>query len=348
MMDAAMIDAAMMDALGGGPMPAHALLAADRPASAAAARRRPADHLGSCPSPELLLSLQRTAGNAAVRSRFGHEPEVAVRPVTQPAVQRCGPVPCDCSAVQRAEYESEHDPSEPDRVDGASEETTGVQRVAEGPQSGGTTWSSEVPVGPSARNQSTVQRYEVQDCGGTAQARHPAAEVHAAHGRARTMLSIAEMESATSTDPTVQTLARKYFKITVPPVRAADKKLWFGRVRRVLSAMNSENSKTTYECEPSQSWRNGLCSTGTFAVTILNIHLCPNWWTLNAVDDRAFVLLHEWAHRYGPSVNQILETYCDAKEFSGLSADDLVAEPDAYASYIFELVTGKAPGAAVC
>src|SRR5664280_2592102 len=149
-------------------MPAHALLAVDRPASAAAARRRPVDHLGTCPSPELLLSLQRTAGNAAVRSRFGHEPQVALRPVTQTAVQRCGPVPCDCSAVQRAEYESEHDPSEPDRVDGASEETTGVQRVAVGPQSSGTTWSSEVPVGRSARNQPTIQRYEVQDCGGTA------------------------------------------------------------------------------------------------------------------------------------------------------------------------------------
>jgi hypothetical protein len=193
-----------------------------------------------------------------------------------------------------------------------------------------------------------VQRHEVQDCGAEAGSKHPANEVHAAHGRARTMLSIAEMESASASDPNVQALARKYFKIRVPPVSDSDKKLWFGRVRQVLSAMQKSNSETTYECEPEQSWKDGLCSKGAIAVTILNIHLCPNWWTLRSVDDRAFVLLHEWAHRYGPSVNQIFETYCDAAEFGGLSAGDLVAEPDAYAGYIFELVTGNAPSSTVC
>ena len=58
--------------------------------------------------------------------------------------------------------------------------------------------------------------------------------------------------------------------------------------------------------------------------------------------------MHEWAHRYGPSVNQIFETYCDASEFATQPAEDLVAEPDAYASYIFELVTGSAPSSTVC
>ena len=193
-----------------------------------------------------------------------------------------------------------------------------------------------------------VSRYEVQDCGSGAGSTHPANEVYAAHGRARTMLSIAEMESATGNDPTVRALARKYFKLAVPPVSNYDKKLCFGRVRQVLTAMNRRNSETTYECEPAQSWQHGLCTKGSMAVTILNIHLCPGWWTLTSNDDRAFVLLHEWAHRYGPSVNQILETYCDATEFGSLSADDLVAEPDAYASYIFELVTGTAPSSTVC
>jgi len=300
----------MMDGLRGGQMPAPALLDSIRPKAARPVARpagqRPVGATRQALTPSMLLALQRAAGNSAVRGRFGPEAQAAARP-SEAVVQRCGPTPCDCSAEERAEYESEHD-------------------------------------GPAAE----VQRYEVQDCGTTAGAHHPAAEVHAAHGRARTMLSIAEMESATSSDPTVQALAMKYFKITVPPVRDSDKKLWFGRVRRVLSAMNSENGKTTYECEPAQSWQHGLCSAGTFAVTILNIHLCPKWWTLTDLDDRAFVLVHEWAHRYGPSVNQILETYCDASEFGGLSAGDLVAEPDAYASYIFELVTGKAPGATVC
>jgi len=291
-------------------MPSLVLLDATRPGAARSvahvAERRPAEPAGQGLTPGMVLALQRSAGNSAVSRRFGPEPKAAPQ-AKDAVVQRCGPTPCDCSAEERAEYESER--------------------------------------GGPAPN---LQRYEVQDCGATPGAQHPAAEVHAAHGRARTMLSIAEMESATSSDPTVQALARKYFKITVPPVRDTDKKLWFGRVRRVLSAMNSENAKTTYECEPAQSWQDGLCSKGTFAVTILNIHLCPKWWTLNDLDDRAFVLVHEWAHRYGPSVNQILETYCDAKEFGGLSAADLVAEPDAYASYIFELVTGKAPGTTVC
>jgi len=158
------------------------------------------------------------------------------------------------------------------------------------------------------------------------------------------MLSVAEMESASADEPNVQAFARKVFQgQCATPVGDSDKKLWFGRVRQVLSAMQKSNSETTYECEPEQSWKDGLCSKGALAVTILNNHPRPNWWTLRSVDDRAFVLLHEWAHRYGPSVNQILETYCDAAEFGGLSAGDLVAEPDAYAGYIFDLVTGNAP-----
>ncbi|HEY7815941.1 MAG TPA: hypothetical protein VIC62_22040, partial [Nakamurella sp.] len=95
-----------------------------------------------------------------------------------------------------------------------------------------------------------VQRYEAQDCGSGLGAAHPASEVYAAHGRARTMLSIAEMESATPSDPTVQALARKYFKLTVPAVTNRDKILWFGRVRQVLAGMSKGQDATTYECEP--------------------------------------------------------------------------------------------------
>jgi hypothetical protein len=191
-----------------------------------------------------------------------------------------------------------------------------------------------------------VQRYEVQDCGSGGA--HPRSQVDAAHGRARTMLSIAAMESADSGDPTVRALARKYFKLTVPPVTNREKILWFGRVRQVLSGMSKGQDSTTYECEPRQTWKDGLCTPGSFAITILNIHLCPKWWSLTSIDDRAFILLHEWAHKHGPSVHQIFETYCDASGFAKEPAEDLVAEPDAYASYIYELVTGSAPTATVC
>lgn len=191
-----------------------------------------------------------------------------------------------------------------------------------------------------------AQRYEVQDCGSGAT--HPRSEVDAAHGRARTMLSIAAMESAESGDQTVQALAPKHFKLAVPPVTDREKKLWFGRVRQVLSGMSRGQDATVYECEPRQSWKDGLCTSGSFAITILNIHLCPKWWTLSSIDDKAFVLLHEWAHKHGPSVNQIVENYCGTSDFAKESAEDLVAEPDAYASYIFELVTGRAPTTIVC
>lgn len=197
-----------------------------------------------------------------------------------------------------------------------------------------------------SRRPPTVQRYEVQDCG--AGGTHPRSQVDAAHGRARTMLSIAAMESADPRDPTVRALARKYFKLTVPPVTNRDKILWFGRVRQVLAGMSRGQDSTTYECEPRQSWKDGWCRPGTFAVTIGNVHLCPAWWSLTAIDDRAFVLLHEWAHKYGPSVHQIIETYCDASDFASQPAEDLVAEPDAYAGYVFELVTGAAPTSTVC
>src|SRR5664279_6417863 len=109
------------------------------------------------------------------------------------------------------------------------------------------------------------------------------------------MLSVAEVESASADEPNVQAFARKVFQgQCATPVGDSDKKLWFGRVRQVLSAMQKSNSETTYECEPEQSWKDGLCSKGALAVTILNNHPRPNWWTLRSVDDRAFVLLHEW------------------------------------------------------
>ena len=146
-----------------------------------------------------------------------------------------------------------------------------------------------------------AQRYEVQDCGSASGAAHPASAVYAAHGRARTMLSIAETESASPSDPTVQALARKYFKLTVPAVTNRDKKLWFGRVRQVLAGMSKGQDGTTYECEPRQSWKDGLCTSGSMAVTILNIHLCPDWWNLTSIGRPGV----RAAARVGPQVRPI-------------------------------------------
>lgn len=191
----------------------------------------------------------------------------------------------------------------------------------------------------SAAGETAVQRHEVEDCVSPG---HPPNEVHAAHGRARTMLSIAEVDSRNSHDPIVGSLARKYFRIALPPTTNRDKILWYGRVRRVLESMESGISEATYECEPSQSILEGGCKKGAIAVALFNIHLCPGWWKF-APEDRAFVFLHEWAHKFGTSVNRIFETYCSDLDFWKLSSGNLVAEPDAYASFIFELVTGSTP-----
>ncbi|WP_395728521.1 hypothetical protein [Nakamurella sp.] len=253
-------------------------------------------------------------------------------------------------ARHRADADDRLDPTtrreRPTMPGSPAQAVLGLQRTA-GNRAVAGLLAARAPVAQRYEEQRSVaQRYEVQDCGSGGA--HPRSQVDAAHGRARTMLSIAAMESADSSNPTVQALARKYFKLTVPPVTNREKILWFGRVRQVLSGMSTGQDSTTYECEPRQTWKDGLCTPGSFAVTILNIHLCPKWWSLTSIDDRAFVLLHEWAHKHGPSVNQIFETYCDASGFAKEPAEDLVAEPDAYASYIFELVTGGAPTSTVC
>ncbi len=86
----------------------HARLEADQTADRRpAVKPRSVDAAGPAFS-GMLLRLQRTAGNAAVAS-WCRSPAGAPQP--QPPVipiQRCGPVPCNCSAAEHAEYESAH------------------------------------------------------------------------------------------------------------------------------------------------------------------------------------------------------------------------------------------------
>jgi hypothetical protein len=67
---------------------------------------------GGSSSASFVLALQRSAGNAAVARHLArlqrpapHGPPLApVRPSATLSVQRCGPVPCNCSEVQAAEH----------------------------------------------------------------------------------------------------------------------------------------------------------------------------------------------------------------------------------------------------
>lgn len=65
--------------------------------------RRP-DAVGS---PAWLLSVQRTAGNRAVSALVRARPPSP----SAPTVQRCGPIPCDCSDAERAEYDRAQEPA---------------------------------------------------------------------------------------------------------------------------------------------------------------------------------------------------------------------------------------------
>jgi hypothetical protein len=183
----------------------------------------------------------------------------------------------------------------------------------------------------------SIQRMETQDCQGQQEG-----EVQAAHTAATTMLATAERATHVASDPKVQALAWKHFNIALPPATDDAKRLWFGGVRTALTSMKEGSVDASYECEPNQSWKDGGCLDRNIAISLFNIHLCPNWRALSP-DDRAFVLIHEWGHKFARGVNRILETYCYEPGFYQLPASERVKLPDAYAGYVFELATGKSP-----
>jgi hypothetical protein len=180
---------------------------------------------------------------------------------------------------------------------------------------------------------------ETEGCGTGPNAKFPASEVQAAHQRAAQLLAQA-VNASKYWHGTMTALAKKHFKLTLPAVSDEERYLW-GEVRASLNGMGKAVSDATYECEPKQSWFHGGCISGTLAVSLFNIHLCPAWWRESTPDGRAAVLLHEWAHKWGDSVTRIVETYCYEPEFRDLPAWKLVGMPDAYMRYIYELATGQ-------
>jgi len=186
----------------------------------------------------------------------------------------------------------------------------------------------------------TLKDADVQDCDPSKNPLQTPESVRDAHARASELLTNARSKSADSTDVTVQ-WAAQIFNITLP-TKGPEQTLLWARVRHVLDTMASADSEATYECEPEQNIWNGLCLAGTDAVSLGNIHLCPNFWTAHkTIDDRAYVLVHEWAHKFGAGVARIFETYCWEAEYAKLSADTLVRTPDAYASFVLQLGTDR-------
>ncbi len=92
----------------------------DDPGSITALDDRPVPYLArdhrvdpmTSTGPALALSLQRSAGNQAVAGLLAAAAaagtSVRAAAVRPPLVQRCGPVPCDCSDEERETYDREH------------------------------------------------------------------------------------------------------------------------------------------------------------------------------------------------------------------------------------------------
>jgi hypothetical protein len=116
--------------------------------------------------------------------------------------------------------------------------------------------------------------------------------------------------------------------------------LW-DRIQRVLGSITMHCGEAIYECEPSQSVLNGYCASGVVAVALDHIHLCPRWWMKKSKDHAAAILIHEWAHKWGPGVNRVFETYCSSSGYRGAPPEDTIRQPDAYANFAHQVWTGR-------
>lgn len=186
----------------------------------------------------------------------------------------------------------------------------------------------------------TILDADVQDCDPSQDPNQQPSSVREAHARGFDMLTNAIALSANTADPNVQAMALKHFNITLPPTSPEENVLWI-KARRAMESMTRADTEATYECEPKQNVWNGACISGNIAISLFNIHLCPAYWTVfPTVDERAGVLVHEWAHKYGTGVNRVFESYCHSGDFPTLSAEDRLKMPDSYAGFAYELTTG--------
>ena len=178
----------------------------------------------------------------------------------------------------------------------------------------------------------------MQDCG-TGSPAQTTRSVREAHARAVEMLRLARGRLVNSSVPAVQAAAQRYFKITLPvgtDATGATGRTCGGRWRPWVAKQRPSTSASL-----EQRFIHGFCIFGNVGVTILNIHLCPAWWTYYSdLDRRAAVLIHEWGHRFGTGVATIFETYCFAAGYAPASAEDLITWPDAYMQFVWDLSIG--------
>jgi len=180
----------------------------------------------------------------------------------------------------------------------------------------------------------SLYRIQIQNCNPSGTPPQNPDDVSMAHQRAYDMLTNAiSRSSSNTTDEEVQNAVSTYFKITIPLNSFADRNRW-NRVEYYLNRFD-ELIDHSYKCKPQAT---GLCS-GNTAWTGLRINLCPSWWTSYPnVNERAGILIHEWAHAVGMR-GRIGDIICHDPDYADLSSRRLVTMPDAYMQYLYRLYT---------
>ena len=158
------------------------------------------------------------------------------------------------------------------------------------------------------------------------------------HKHAEVMLGWALGLSAHTDMKVVQDAAWRSFHVL--PQNPKTKVLW-NWIQGVLSSIAMHCGEAVYEFEPDQTVWDSYCVSGVIAVSLDHIHLCPRWWDVSSKDYAAAILIHEWAHKWGPGVNRVFETYCSSTDYSAMRPEDRISQPDAYANFAYQVWTGR-------
>lgn len=184
-----------------------------------------------------------------------------------------------------------------------------------------------------------IQRLEIQDCFDQLHEDW----VRYEHNLAYSMLSYGYSMGFWPSNPRVKAAFWRHFKIAP---ESPDFQHIYYHVLNVLYTILQASQRAVYECESNEElftpWLEGWCGPGVIATSLTNIHLCLPWWNrLNSsLELAAATLIHEWAHKWGPGVNRIFETYCHEAEYLNMNATERIKQPDAYENYTYELWTG--------
>jgi hypothetical protein len=185
-----------------------------------------------------------------------------------------------------------------------------------------------------------VMRVEVEDCNKSDG--HPKKDLLQRHSEAKKLLKKAldmTLKRDTRGDrlPAVKAALLKWFKIDLSksPFIAARH---LRHVEKALQTTLDGADDIGYECDSHGFFE--VCKPDRMAVTLGNIHICPDWWK-QSKDRQAIILIHEWGHKNGEGINRVQETYCWEKEFKNLPSSERIEMPDAYEGYVSELSLGK-------